>query len=77
MAEYYLMSQLPSLDGVAENTPIPITEKRFLELCKSFLKEKTFNELSKLSLIPDKTHEKSSSAVAPSTTPKRTTVTCG
>lgn len=63
MAEYYLMSQLPSLDGVAENTPIPITEERFLELCKSFLKEKTFNELSKLSLIPDKTHEKSSSAV--------------
>lgn len=63
MAEYYLMSQLPSLDGVAENTPIPITEERFLELCKSFLKEKTFNELSKLSLIPDKTHEKSSSDV--------------
>ncbi len=63
MAEYYLMSQLPSLDGIGENTPIPITEERFLELCKSFLKEKTFNELSKLSLIPTKTYEKSNSSL--------------
>ena len=32
MAEYYLMSQLPSLDGVGENAPLPITEKDFLEV---------------------------------------------
>ena len=37
MAEYYLMSQLPSLDGVGENTPLPITEERFSELCHRFL----------------------------------------
>ncbi len=29
MAEYYLISQLPSLDGISENTPIPITEEQF------------------------------------------------
>ena len=55
------MAQLPSLDGIGENMPIPITEERFLELCKSFLKEKTFNELTKLSLLPTKTYEKSNS----------------
>ena len=30
MAEYYLISQLPSLDGISEATPVPITEERFL-----------------------------------------------
>ena len=66
MAEYYLMSQLPSLDEITENTPIPITVERFLELCKRSLKEKTYNELSELSLVPDKTYKKSSSAVVES-----------
>ena len=37
MAEYYLIAQLPSLDGVGENMPVPITEERFLELCCRFL----------------------------------------
>ena len=40
MAEYYLISQLPSLDGISENTPLPITEERFTELCNRFLGEK-------------------------------------
>ena len=26
MAEYYLISQLPSLDGLSENVPMPITK---------------------------------------------------
>ena len=61
MSEYYLISQLPSLDGISENLPLPITEERFLELCNQFLSEKAKKELAKLSLIPEKTHEKSGS----------------
>ena len=63
MAEYYLISQLPSLDGIGENTPLPVTEERFLELCNRFLGKKAQKELSKLSLIPPRDHEKSSSAL--------------
>lgn len=63
MAEYYLMSQLPSLDGMSENMPLPITEERFLELCRRFLGKSAQNELSKLSLMPSRTPEKSSSAL--------------
>ena len=37
MAEYYFMSQLPSLDGINENVAVPITEERFLDLCGLFL----------------------------------------
>ena len=40
MAEYYFMSQLPSLDGIGEQVPLPITEERFLELCHRFLGKK-------------------------------------
>lgn len=63
MAEYYLMSQLPSLDGIADNAPIPITEERFLELCSRFLGKKAQNEVKKLKLVPPLTPEKSSSAL--------------
>lgn len=63
MAEYYLISQLPSLDGISENIPLPITEERLTELCNRFLGKKACNELSKLSLMPPKTPEKSSSAL--------------
>ena len=40
MAAYYLMAQLPSLDGLGESAPPPITEERFLQLCGSFLGKK-------------------------------------
>lgn len=63
MAEYYLISQLPSLDGISDNVPMPITEERFNELCGRFLGKKAQDELSKLSLIPSRNHEKSSSAL--------------
>lgn len=63
MAEYYLISQLPSLDGISENMTLPITEERFSELCNRFLGKKAQKELSKLTLMPPKTHEKSSSAL--------------
>lgn len=63
MAEYYLMSQLPSLDGISDSMLLPITEERFLELCHRFLGKKAQAELDKLSLVPAKVHEKSSSAL--------------
>ncbi len=63
MAEYYFISQLPSLDGISENMPVPITEDRFLELCERFLGKKAQSEIKKLSLTPSKEPEKSSSAL--------------
>ena len=61
MAEYYLIAQLPSLDGLGENMPMPITEERFLELCYRFLGKKAQGELGRLSLAPSREYEKSSS----------------
>ncbi|MCH5317995.1 MAG: DUF2764 family protein [Eubacterium sp.] len=63
MAEYYLISQLPSLDGIGENMPLPITEERFLELCNSFLGKKAQNEMKNLTLLPPKSQEHSGSAL--------------
>ena len=61
MAEYYLISQLPSLDGIHDNAPLPITEERFTELCDRFLKKKAQDELKKLTLSPQKHCESSES----------------
>ena len=61
MALYYLMSQLPSLDGISENMPLPITEERFLELCSDSLSKNTMAELQNLSLLPSKIPENSKS----------------
>ena len=63
MAEYYLVSQLPSLDGMSENTPLPITSARFSELCQRFLGKKAQIELEKLTLTPPRTPEKTASAL--------------
>ncbi len=63
MAEYYLISQLPSLDGINENTPLPITSERFEELCRRFLGKKTQGESKKLTLAPSRNPEKSSSSL--------------
>lgn len=54
MSQYYLVSQLPSLDGISDSVPLPITEERFWELCSRFLNKKTFDELDSLTLIPPK-----------------------
>lgn len=59
MAEYYLISQLPSLDGIGDGTPMPITEERFLELCSRFLGKKALCELENLTLLPPENAEKS------------------
>ena len=61
MAEYYLNSQLPSLDGIGESTPLPITEERFLDLCRQFLKKKTFEKIEKITLVPSLDFEKAGS----------------
>ncbi|MBE6662308.1 MAG: DUF2764 family protein [Ruminococcaceae bacterium] len=63
MSEYYLMSQLPSLDGVSDNLPLPITEERFLELCHRFLGKKARDEVDRLTLAPARELESSSSAL--------------
>lgn len=63
MAEYYLISQLPSLDAINESTPLPITFERFTELCQRFLNKKRQAELEKLTLLPPKNSEKSTSSL--------------
>ncbi len=54
MAEYYLVSQLPSLDGLGENTPLPITEECFEELCERFLGKKAWDEMKNIVLVPQR-----------------------
>lgn len=61
MAEYYLISQLPSLDGIDENMPLPISEEQFLKLCSGFLNKKLQNELSALTLLPPEEPQSSTS----------------
>ena len=63
MAEYYFIAQLPSLDGIGEDMPLPITEERFTELCGRFLSKKAQSEISKLTLTPPREYEKSGSAL--------------
>ncbi len=63
MAEYYLIAQLPSLDGMDENAPLPITEERFTELCSRFFGKKAQNEMKKLTLSPPKSFESSGCAL--------------
>ncbi len=63
MAEYYLISQLPSLDGIGENTPLPISEERFAELCNRFLGKKAQDDMRNLTLSPPKKFESSGSAL--------------
>ena len=63
MAEYYLISQLPSLDGISESTPLPITEERFEELCDRFLSKKAQASMKKLTLSPPRDYESSGSAL--------------
>ncbi len=54
MSMYYLMAQLPSLDGIGDNTPVPITEERFLELCMRFLGKKAQSKVAGLTIAPSR-----------------------
>ena len=63
MAEYYLISQLPTLDAVGSSSPLPISEEYFMELCRRFLGKKALSELNKISLTPPRSAQKSSSSL--------------
>ena len=63
MAEYYLISQLPSLDGLSDNAPLPITEERFMDLCKRLLNKKAQSQLETLTPVPSRIPEKSGNAM--------------
>ncbi len=63
MAHYYLISQLPSLDGLSDNIPLPISEERFKELCCNELSDKELLEFDKISLVPSQDYEKSTSSL--------------
>ena len=52
MAEYYLISQLPALDAVSDNAPLPITSEWFDDLCVRHLSEKALAVLRELTLLP-------------------------
>ncbi len=59
MSLYYLMAQLPSLDALPDNAPLPITEESFYELCERLLNKKAFAALSELTLVPNRNVENS------------------
>ncbi len=61
MNQYYLMAQLPSLDGIGDTAPLPITEEAFQELCARSLGKKAMNSLQELTLLPGKNGENTSS----------------
>lgn len=61
MADYYLIAQLPSLDGIGDNAPMPINEEGFIALCRRFLKENLVAEIEKITLLPQLDVEKLSS----------------
>ena len=60
MAEYYLISQLPSLDAVSDNAPLPITTERFDELCSRHLGKQALKVLNDLTLLPPRQAEEDS-----------------
>lgn len=63
MKQYYLMAQLPSLEGLDPSAPLPITPEEFRERCSRFLDPKGMQRLQKLSLTPDRAGEPSGSAL--------------
>lgn len=63
-SRYYLLSQLPSLDGLGENTPLPVKWEDFLALCTQFLGKREAGAVADLTLLPPREDEKSASALA-------------
>ena len=63
MSEYYLIAQLPSLDGISDSAPLPITEERFFALCHQFLGKTAQRRLQQLTLLPSVSPEKTGSAL--------------
>lgn len=50
--QYYLVAQLPGLDGLDEKSSLPIHTKEFKEVCSRYLGKKSQQILEGLSLIP-------------------------
>ncbi len=63
MNQYYLMAQLPSLDGVTDTSPLPITQERFLELCERFLGKRAKKALENMTLSPDRVYSPAGAAL--------------
>ncbi len=61
MSQYYLMSQLPSLDGLSDTAQLPLTVDAFREVCGRFLEERPLELLQKLSLTPPREPEQTGS----------------
>ncbi len=61
MNPYYLMAQLPSLDGIPDGAPLPITQERYEELCRRNLGKRAQAVLDRLTLIPPREKEKTGS----------------
>ena len=57
MNQYYLMAQLPSLDGLGGNAPLPITEETFFDICSRSLDKKHMARLRAVSLTPDRAEQ--------------------
>jgi len=57
MAEYYFISQLPSLDAAGDTGPLPITTEGFDDLCARHLPGKALAVLRELTLLPPRSCE--------------------
>ncbi|MBE6940430.1 MAG: DUF2764 family protein [Ruminococcaceae bacterium] len=63
MNQYYLMAQLPSLDGLGETAPLPITEETFFDICSRSLSEAGMARLRSVTLSPDRDVQPEGSAL--------------
>ncbi len=63
MNHYYLISQLPSLDGIGDASPLPISVEEFTELCRRFLGKRAYDRLMQLTLMPPRERERTGSAL--------------
>ncbi len=63
MSQYYLISQLPGLDGLDSRAALPISQEEFLEVCSRFLNKKDMKILENLSLVPAREDQPSGSSL--------------
>ncbi len=51
-SQYYLVAQLPAFSTSDTDKKLPITVKRFKELCSRFMSKKSYKMMADLSLLP-------------------------
>ncbi len=61
MNQYYLISQLPGLDGLDGRAPLPIHVDQFMDVCSRFLGEKSMKVQRQLTLVPNRVVQASGS----------------